>query len=103
MDRRPPAMFVGGVLGLDFLNSIATPVDAVVDWLEDGEGYLIWLEQAQLAPADVLRTPDLRPLAKVCADMSSHLEDSSRVWIAIGHPKTTWWKDPQPPSLINSN
>jgi hypothetical protein len=40
MDSRPPAMFVGGALGLDFLNSIATPVDTAVDWLEDGEGYL---------------------------------------------------------------
>ena len=27
MDRRPPAIFVGDALGLDFLNSIATPVD----------------------------------------------------------------------------
>ena len=63
MDRRPPAMFVGGVLGLDFLNSIATPVDAAVDWLEDGEGYLIWLEQAQLAPADVLRDMRARALS----------------------------------------
>jgi len=55
MDQRPPALFVGGAPGLDFLNSIATPVDTVIDWLDDGEGYLGWLEQAGLAPADVLR------------------------------------------------
>ena len=46
MDRRPPAIFVGNALGLDFLNSIATPLDTAVDWIDDGEGYLSWLEQA---------------------------------------------------------
>jgi predicted RNA-binding Zn ribbon-like protein len=55
MDRRPPAIFVGDALGLDFLNSIATPVDIAIDWIDDGEGYLSWLEQAQLVPPDVLR------------------------------------------------
>jgi predicted RNA-binding Zn ribbon-like protein len=55
MDRRPPAIFVGDALGLDFLNSIATPVDIVIDWIDDGEGYLSWLEQAHLVPSDVLR------------------------------------------------
>jgi predicted RNA-binding Zn ribbon-like protein len=55
MDRRPPAIFVGDALGLDFLNSIATPVDTAIDWIEDGEGYLSWLEQAHLVPGDVLR------------------------------------------------
>jgi predicted RNA-binding Zn ribbon-like protein len=62
MDSRPPAMFVGGAPGLDFLNSIATPVDTAVDWLQDGEGYLSWLEQAQLASADVLRDMRARAL-----------------------------------------
>jgi predicted RNA-binding Zn ribbon-like protein len=36
------------------LNSIATPVDTVIDWIDDGEGYLNWLEQARLVPGDVL-------------------------------------------------
>jgi predicted RNA-binding Zn ribbon-like protein len=54
-------MFVADALGLDFLNSIATPVDTPVDWIEDGEGYLSWLEEAQLVPADVLR--DIRKRA----------------------------------------
>jgi predicted RNA-binding Zn ribbon-like protein len=40
---------------LDFLNSIATPVDTPIDWIDDGEGLLSWLEQARLAPADTLR------------------------------------------------
>ena len=62
MDRRPPAIFVGDALGLDFLNSIATPVDTAIDWIEDGEGYLSWLEQAHLVPGDVLREMRARAL-----------------------------------------
>ena len=62
MDRRPPAIFVGDAPGLDFLNSIATPVDTPVDWIEDGKAYLSWLEQAQLVPADVLREMRRRAL-----------------------------------------
>ena len=33
-------VFVGDAAGLDFLNSVATPVDTPVDWIEDGEGLL---------------------------------------------------------------
>jgi predicted RNA-binding Zn ribbon-like protein len=55
MDSRPPAIFVGDALGLDFLNSIATPVDTAIDWIDDGEGYLKWLEQAHLVLGDVLQ------------------------------------------------
>ena len=62
MDHRPPAIFVGDALGLDFLNSIATPVDVAVEWIDDGEGYLNWLEQARLAPDDVLRDMRTRAL-----------------------------------------
>ena len=54
MSQDFPAIFVGDASGLDFLNSIATPVDTPIDWLADGEGLLNWLEQAQLVPADVL-------------------------------------------------
>jgi predicted RNA-binding Zn ribbon-like protein len=54
MDHRPPAIFLGDAPGLDFLNSIATPVDATIDWIGDGEGYLSWLEQAGLVSSDVL-------------------------------------------------
>ncbi len=56
MSRRPPAIFVGDALALDFLNSIATPVDTPIDWIDDGDGLLSWLEQAQLLPADALRS-----------------------------------------------
>ena len=62
MDRRPPAIFLGDAPGLDFLNSIATPVDTAIDWIDDGEGYLSWLEQAHLVPPDVLRHMRARAL-----------------------------------------
>ncbi len=54
MQRRPPAIFIADSLGLDFLNSVATPVDTLVDWLDSGDGLLKWLAQAELVPADVL-------------------------------------------------
>ena len=54
MGHRPPAVFIADSLGLDFLNSIATPVDTLVDWLDSGDGLLKWLAQAKLVPADVL-------------------------------------------------
>jgi predicted RNA-binding Zn ribbon-like protein len=52
---REPAFFIADSLGLDFLNSVATPVDAPVDWLDSGDGLVAWLAQADLAPAPVLR------------------------------------------------
>ncbi len=60
--NRPPPIFVGGARGLDFLNSVATPVDTPIDWLHDGEGYLSWLEQARLVPGDILRDVSVRAL-----------------------------------------
>ncbi|TGS08828.1 hypothetical protein EN833_34925, partial [Mesorhizobium sp. M4B.F.Ca.ET.190.01.1.1] len=53
---RSSALFVGDAPGLDFLNSIATPLDTPVDWIDDGEGLLDWLEQARLVPAEALAT-----------------------------------------------
>lgn len=53
-DRRPPAIFIADAPGLDFLNSIATPVDTEVDWIDDGNGLLDWLEQVGFVPADAL-------------------------------------------------
>ena len=52
--HHPPAIFLADALGLDFLNSIATPVDTPVEWLDDGDGLLSWLAQAKLVPAHTL-------------------------------------------------
>jgi predicted RNA-binding Zn ribbon-like protein len=52
--EHPPALFVADAVGLDFLNSIATPVDTPIDWLETGEGLLRWIKQADLIPPRAL-------------------------------------------------
>lgn len=49
-----PAIFIADAPALDFLNSVATPVDARVDWLIDGQGLINWLRQAHLVPEPVL-------------------------------------------------
>jgi len=56
MSQPIPAFFIADSPGLDFLNSVATPVDTPIDWIDDGEGLLSWLEQSRLVPAGVLRT-----------------------------------------------
>lgn len=54
MSNRPPAMFIADSPGLDFLNSVATPVDTPVDWINDGDGLIDWLDQAKFVPSDEL-------------------------------------------------
>ena len=84
MDRRPPAIFVGDALGLDFLNSIATPVDKAIDWIDGGEGLLNWLEQARLAPADALeniRTQALPGELDKVADQARSLREWFRGFV----------------------
>lgn len=55
MDRKlPPPMFIADAVGLDFLNSIATPFDAPVEWLGSGQDFLNWLGHAKLVPQNVL-------------------------------------------------
>jgi predicted RNA-binding Zn ribbon-like protein len=53
---RPSPIFVADAKGIDFLNSIATPVDVPVEWLGSGEDLLSWLKEAHLVPNDVLNT-----------------------------------------------
>ena len=54
MSQQAPAMFLADSAGLDFLNSLATPVDVPIDWIDDGDGLLAWLEQSGLVSAEVL-------------------------------------------------
>jgi predicted RNA-binding Zn ribbon-like protein len=51
---RPPPLFIADHLGLDFLNTIAVPVDTKVEWLTSGEDLLGWLKHAGLVSDDVL-------------------------------------------------
>jgi predicted RNA-binding Zn ribbon-like protein len=56
MTQITPALFLADSPGLDFLNSVATPVDVPVDTLQDGTGLLNWLRQSQLVSEQVLRS-----------------------------------------------
>ena len=51
---RPPPFFIADNPGLDFLNSIAVPVDTKVEWLASGEDLLTWIKQARLVPNNAL-------------------------------------------------
>src|SRR5262245_53146965 len=51
MPDRPPPFFVGDHLALDFLNSIASPKDAPVEWLRNGRDLVDWLEEAKVIGA----------------------------------------------------
>jgi predicted RNA-binding Zn ribbon-like protein len=91
MEYLPPAIFVGDAPGLDFLNSIATPVDTPIDWIEDGEAYLNWLEQAGLVPSDVLQDMRARALPgelDKIADQARRLREWFRGFVRNhkGHP-----------------
>src|SRR5215813_10172950 len=55
-DTRPPVMFIAGDPSLDFLNSIGTPVDTVVEWIANGDDLMAWLEHAELVPPEAAAT-----------------------------------------------
>ncbi len=73
--RQIPAIFVSDAYGLDFLNSIATPVDEDVDWISDGEGLLAWLEQAGLVPRAALETIRIRSTVAELNDAAARARD----------------------------
>jgi predicted RNA-binding Zn ribbon-like protein len=58
---RPPAMFLAEARGLDFLNTLAIPVDVEVEWLSSGEDLLAWLEAAELL--DLAALEEVRAVA----------------------------------------
>jgi predicted RNA-binding Zn ribbon-like protein len=76
---RPPAIFIADALALDFLNSVATPADVEIDWIEDGEGLLEWLEQAQLVPLDVLKALRAQAMPGQIDDIAAQVR-SLREW-----------------------
>jgi len=51
---RPIPFFIADNLALDFLNTIAVPVDTTIEWLTSGDDLLAWLKQARLVPDEVL-------------------------------------------------
>jgi len=54
-DPGSPAFFLGNHSALDFLNSIASPVDVPVEWLGNGKALIAWLQQAGLVPENALQ------------------------------------------------
>ena len=84
MSQQVPAMFIADSAGLDFLNSIATPVDVPIEWIDDGDGLLAWLEQSNLVPAEVLRTMRERAMPGELdrlADQARGLREWFRVFV----------------------
>jgi hypothetical protein len=69
---RPPAIFIADAPALDFLNSVATPIDVEIDWIEDGEGFLEWLQQAQLVPPHVLKALRARAMPGQIDNVAAH-------------------------------
>ena len=94
MQDRPPPIFVGDHLALDFLNSIATPKDVPVEWLRDGRDLIDWLERANVIPADIASrfhaTKDQRALDAVAA-RAREFRDWLRGFVTrhMGKPLTT--------------
>ena len=54
VDQRPAPIFVADSPGLDFLNSVVTPVDAEVEWIGSGKDLIAWLLQAGLSPPEAI-------------------------------------------------
>jgi Putative stress-induced transcription regulator len=72
---------------------VPAEVDTPVDWLDDGEGYVNWLEQAHLVPGDVLRDVRARALPgelDEVADQARSLREWFRVFVGRhkGRPLT---------------
>jgi predicted RNA-binding Zn ribbon-like protein len=56
LEARGPAFFVADSIGLDFLNSVASPDGQRTEWIGSGTDLLAWLEQAKLVPLKILHS-----------------------------------------------
>jgi predicted RNA-binding Zn ribbon-like protein len=83
--QQDAAIFIADAKALDFLNSVATPVDVPVEWLDDGEGLVNWLRQAHLVAGPVLEQLRARALPgeldKV-ADQARDLREWFRAFVS---------------------
>jgi predicted RNA-binding Zn ribbon-like protein len=92
-DSRPPRMFVANDSGLDFLNSIGTPVDTVVEWIANGEDLLAWLVEARLvdpAQASAIRASSFPGELDEVAAQARALREWFRAFVLahMGRPLT---------------
>jgi predicted RNA-binding Zn ribbon-like protein len=53
-DQRPAPFFVADSLGLDFLNTLATPAYTEIEWIGSGEDLISWVLQAGLVSPPVI-------------------------------------------------
>lgn len=74
-----PAIFIADATGLDFLNSVATPVDEPIDWIGNGEGLLAWVEQAGLVPPATLKAVRAQATAEELDEVAAKAR-SLREW-----------------------
>jgi predicted RNA-binding Zn ribbon-like protein len=77
--QHSPAIVIADAPALDFLNSVATPVDVPVEWLDGGEGLVSWLQEIQLVPAPVLEQMRSRALPGELDDVAERAR-SLREW-----------------------
>lgn len=80
MNTAVPALFVADSTGLDFLNSVATPIDTPVDWIADGAGLLAWLRQSQLVPSATLDRMEKEVTPKVLDEVAAQAREL-REWL----------------------
>lgn len=73
--RQIPAIFIADAPGLDFLNSVATPVDEQVEWISDGAGLLAWLDQAGMVPRAALDAIRARSTAPELDEVAARARD----------------------------
>ena len=52
-EKRPAPFLIADARALDFLNSVATPVDTPLEWIESGQDLLSWLGAAGLISPSV--------------------------------------------------
>src|SRR6185437_6279030 len=86
-----PAIVIADATALDFLTSVAPPVDSAVEWLDDGAGLVSWLDQTQLVPRAVLEEMRSRALPGELDDVAERARNL-REWFRAfvqkhrGHP-----------------
>jgi predicted RNA-binding Zn ribbon-like protein len=76
---RPPPFFVGEHLAIDFLNTVATPQGALIEWLADGNDLVGWLQQA--GAIDAAAAARMRGFGRAALDEIARDAREFRHWL----------------------